>query len=158
YGVGLVLLAIYQYSQYWFDTRLSRAIDAAVAGDSSTAYEIGFALVAVAVGALGIRILSRMAIFNGGRIAEYELRKALLRQLQRLGPSFYRKMSTGDIMSRATNDLVQVRLLFGFGVLNTINTIFAFASALAVTLRISPKLTLASLSTLPVLLLAVWGF
>jgi ATP-binding cassette, subfamily B, multidrug efflux pump len=158
YGVGLVLLAAYQYSQYWFDTRLSKAIDAAVSGDSSTAYGIGVALVGVAVGALGIRVLSRMAVFNAGRIAEYELRKALLHQLQRLGPSFYRKMSTGDIMSRATNDLVQIRLLFGFGVLNTINTVFAFASALAVTLRISPKLTVASLSTLPVLLFAVWGF
>lgn len=158
YGVGLVLLAAYQYGQYWFDTRLSVAIDAAVRGDSVTAYRIGAALVTLAVGALGIRVLSRMAIFNGGRIAEYELRKALLVQLQRLGPSFYRRMSTGDIMSRATNDLVQVRLLFGFGVLNTINTVFAFASALAVTLRISPKLTAASLSTLPVLLFAVWGF
>lgn len=158
YAIGLVLLAVYQYSQYWFDTHLSRAIDAGVNGDSKTAYEIGYALMSVAVGALGIRVLSRMAIFNGGRIAEYELRKALLRQLQRLGPSFYRKMSTGDIMSRATNDLVQVRLLFGFGVLNTINTVFAFASALAVTLRISVKLTAASLSTLPLLLFAVWAF
>jgi ATP-binding cassette, subfamily B, multidrug efflux pump len=158
YAVGLVLLAIYQYSQYWFDTRLSRAIDAAVGGDSTTAYQIGFALVSVAVVALGIRVLSRMAIFNGGRIAEYELRRALLAQLQRLGPSFYGKMSTGDIMSRATNDLVQVRLLFGFGVLNCINTVFAFASALAVTLRISAKLTAASLFTLPLLLFAVWAF
>jgi ATP-binding cassette subfamily B protein len=51
-----------------------------------------------------------------------------------------------------------VRLLFGFGVLNCINTVFAFASALAVTLRISAELTAASLFTLPLLLLAVWAF
>jgi len=54
-----------------------------------------------------------------------ELRSALLTQLQRLGPSFYRKKSTGDIMSRSTNDLGQVRLLFGFGALNSMNTVFA---------------------------------
>ncbi len=158
YGVGLLLLATYQYSQYWFDTHLSRAIDAAVRGDAHTAGRIGAALIAVAVGALVIRVLSRVSIFNGGRIAEYELRRALLHQLQRLGPSFYRRMSTGDIMSRATNDLTQVRLLFGFGVLNSINTLFALVSSLAVTVQISGRLTVASLSTLPVLLVAMWGF
>jgi ATP-binding cassette subfamily B protein len=158
YALGLLLLAVYQYSQYWFDTHLSRAIDSAGRGDTRTAGRLGAALVAVAVGALVIRVLSRMAVFNGGRIAEYELRRALLHQLQRLGPAFYRRMSTGDIMSRATNDLGQVRLLLGFGVLNSINAVFALASALAVMLQISGKLTAASLSTLPVLMLVMWAF
>jgi len=158
YGVGLVLLAAYQYSQYWFDTRLARAIDSAVHGDAGVATELGALLVLVAFVALIIRVLSRMAVFNGGRIAEYELRRALLHQLQRLGPSFYRRMPTGEIMSRATNDLAQVRLLLGFGVLNAINTVFALVSSLAVTLAISVPLTLASLTTLPLLFVAMAFF
>jgi ATP-binding cassette subfamily B multidrug efflux pump len=158
YGVGLFLLATYQFGQYWFDTHLSKAIDAGVRGDVTLAGRIGAALIGVAVLSLGIRVLSRMAVFNAGRIAEYELRRALLQQLQRLGPSFYRRRSTGDIMSRSTNDLGQVRLLFGFGALNSMNTVFALASSLAVTLHISRKLTLASLSTLPLLLVVMWGF
>src|SRR5690242_16843073 len=96
YGLGMLLLAAYQYSQYWFDTHLSKAIDSAVRGDAAAAGRIGGALILVAVTALLIRVLSRMAIFNGGRIAEYDLRRALLYHLQRLGPSFYRRMSTGD--------------------------------------------------------------
>jgi len=67
-------------------------------------------------------------------------------------------MSTGEIMSRVTNDLVQVRLLLGFGILNIINTGFALVSALAVTIPISFKLTLASLAPLPFLLLITRGF
>jgi ATP-binding cassette subfamily B protein len=67
-------------------------------------------------------------------------------------------MPVGDIMSRSTNDLAQVRMLLGFAVLNAINTVFAFASSLAVTLKISPKLTAASLSTLPVLIVVMWAF
>ena len=158
FGAGLLLLGAYHYCQYWFDTRLARAINAALGGEVDLARNLGLALMGVALGALVIRVLSRVAIFNGGRIAEYELRKALLDRLQRLGPSFYRRMSTGDIMSRVTNDLLQVRLLLGFGVLTSINTVFAFTSALAVTLVISPSLTLAALSTVPLLIIAMRAF
>jgi ATP-binding cassette subfamily B protein len=158
YGVGLVLLALYQFSQYWFDTRLMRAINAATTGQQDVALELGATLVVVTVGAFGVRVCSRMAIFNGGRIAEYELRAALLDRLQRLGSAFYQRMPVGEIMSRVTNDLAQVRLLLGFGVLNVINTAFALLSALAVTLSISPKLTLAALAPLPVLLLVTRSF
>jgi ATP-binding cassette subfamily B multidrug efflux pump len=101
------------------------------------------------------RVLSRLTIFNAGRFAEYELRTALLHHLHRLGPAFYRRMSTGDIMSRVTNDLQQVRGLLGFGVLNLFNTGFGLISALAVMLQFSVKLTLASLAPLPLLLIVM---
>ena len=116
YGIGLVLLAVYQLAQYWFDTRLMRAINLAVGEQYRAATLLGALMIGVAVGAFVIRVLSRVAVFNGGRVAEYELRKALLERLQKLGPAFYRHMSTGEIMSRVTNDLTQVRLLLGFGV------------------------------------------
>jgi ATP-binding cassette, subfamily B, multidrug efflux pump len=158
YGVGLLLLATYQYGQYWFDTRLRSAIDLAMAERFRAATMLGIWLVSVAVGAFVLRVLSRVAVFNGGRIAEYELRSALLDRLQRLGPSFYRHMSTGEIMSRVTNDLAQVRLLLGFGVLNVINTVFALISAFAVTLSMSVRLTVASMAMLPPLLLVTRQF
>jgi ATP-binding cassette subfamily B protein len=158
YGVGLVLLAAYQLFQWWFDTRMRRAINFATGGASAQAIALGEMLVVAALAAFVVRVLSRVCIFNAGRIAEYELRKEILERLLKLGPSFYRKMSTGEIMSRVTNDLVQVRLLLGFGILNIINTGFALVSALAVTIPISPKLTLASLLTLPFVLLITRGF
>ncbi len=158
YGVGLVLLAGYQYAQYWFDTRLMIAINDAMAEKYAAAAQLGAWLVGVSIVAFGVRVLSRVAIFNGGRIAEYELRRALLHHLHKLGPSFYRHMSSGEIMSRVTNDLAQVRLLLGFGVLNVINTLFALVSSLSVTISISWKLTLASLSMLPVLMLVTQRF
>jgi ATP-binding cassette, subfamily B, multidrug efflux pump len=158
YGIGLILLGAYQYAQYWFDTHLSRAINHAVGGHSRAAAQIGAALVIVALAAFAVRVLSRVAVFNGGRLAEYELRQALLDRLQKLGPAFYRRMSTGEIMSRVTNDLAQVRMLLGFAVLNSINTVFALISALSVTLSISVKLTCASLLPLPILMLVTRRF
>jgi ATP-binding cassette subfamily B protein len=158
YGVGLLLLAAYQLFQWWFDTRMRLAINLATAGHGAQAITLAELLVVAALAAFVVRVLSRVVIFNAGRIAEYELRKEILERLLKLGPSFYRKMSTGEIMSRVTNDLVQVRLLIGFGILNILNTGFALVSALAVTLPISIKLTLASLAPLPFVLLITRGF
>jgi ATP-binding cassette, subfamily B, multidrug efflux pump len=151
YLLGVFLLGSYQAAQYFFDTRLRVAINDALGTEHDRAIGMGLGLIGVMLAAFVVRVLSRTVVFNAGRIVEYDLRRALEAHLMRLGPSFYRRMSTGEIMSRVTNDLVQVRLLLGFGVLNLINTAFALVSALAVTIPISMKLTLAALSPLPLL-------
>ncbi|HEX6766314.1 MAG TPA: ABC transporter transmembrane domain-containing protein, partial [Polyangiaceae bacterium] len=116
YLIGFVLLAAYHLAQWWFDFSLWHAINLAVGGQRSQAIHLGVLMVVVVMGAFVVRVASRVVVFNAGRKAEYELRTELQEHLMRLGPSFYRRVSTGDIMSRATNDLVQVRLLLGFGV------------------------------------------
>jgi ATP-binding cassette subfamily B multidrug efflux pump len=158
YLVGVLLLALYQYGQYWFDTRLAWAVDRAVAGDSPGAMRIGIGLVTVAIVSFGVRVLSRTAIFNAGRIAEYDIRRRLLEHLHSLGPRFYGRVSPGDLLSRATNDLTQVRLLLGFAALNLVNTLFALISSLSVTLALSPRLTLAALAPLPLLVVLTRRF
>lgn len=158
YAVGLVLLAVYNYLQYAFDVQLDQAVKVAVNHVPGNVTTLGLLLVGIAIVSFFVRVVSRVAIFNGGRNAEYELRRALLHHLHKLGPSFYSRMPTGDIMSRVTNDLAQVRLLLGFGVLNFFSTMFALVSSLAVTLQRSVKLTLASLAMLPFLMLVVWIF
>lgn len=152
YIVGLVLLAAYQAAQWWFDVKLQVAINAAVAGQRDVALWIGASLALVAVGAMFVRVFSRVVVFNAGRIGEYELRTALLVKLHSLGPAFYQTMPPGEVMSRATNDLTQVRLLLGFFVLNAINTVFALASAFLVMMRIHPGLTMAAMAPIPLLL------
>ena len=77
-------------------------------------------------------------------------RALLLDRLHTLGPAFFRKMPSGEIMSRATNDLTQVRLLLGFGVLNVGQHRSSRSRARSTSCsRISAKLTLAALATLP---------
>ncbi len=151
YIIGVVLLAVYQTAQYFFDLSLREAIDEATSGHQERALQIGGVLVSLAVGAFFVRVLSRVIMFNAGRIVEYELRGALLARLQKLGPSFYQKMPVGEIMSRATNDLTQVRLLLGFAILNAANTLFGLVSAFLAMMHFSPKLMIASLAPLPLL-------
>jgi ATP-binding cassette subfamily B protein len=108
---------------------------------------IGFA-VATAV----TRILSRVWIFNAARAAEYDLRSNLFGHLLRLEPAYYRDHPTGDVMSRLTNDVQTVRAMWGAGVLNLINTGFAFVSVLVMMLRIDPVLTLWAILPYPTIL------
>ncbi len=158
YAAGVVLLAAYQGAQFAFNARLRDAVNHALGGAVAVATLAGLHLALLALGAFALRVTSRVVVFNAGRHAEYELRRALLHQLQRLGPSFYRRLSTGEILSRSTNDLTQVRLLLGFAVLNAINTPFALIGALAFMLSISVPLTLASFGTLPLLLVSMRYF
>src|SRR5215471_2132766 len=156
---GTFFLAVYHALAYGFDRGLKYGIESATAGERERAIIVGVALAIVPLVAMGVRVLSRILIFNGGRDVEYELRKVLLDRLHVLGPAFYRKMPSGEIMSRATNDLTQVRLLLGFATLNAVNTVLALVSSLAFTMgKVSVKLTLASLATMPLLVVITRGF
>jgi ATP-binding cassette, subfamily B, multidrug efflux pump len=107
-----------------------------------TVPELALLLIAFAVGTAVTRIVSRVTIFNAARAAEYDLRSDLFRHLLTLEPAFYRKHPTGDVMSRLTNDVQTVRAMWGAGVLNIVNTGFAFATVLVMMLRVDPILTL----------------
>ncbi|MFO0643294.1 MAG: ABC transporter ATP-binding protein [Polyangiaceae bacterium] len=153
YLAGGAMLAIFQLAMNRIDWLSKTAIDRIFGEGSSFPWAACVTMFGLAVVALVTRISSRYYIFNAGRDVEYELRAELLEHLHTLGAAFYRKLSAGEIMSRSSGDLLQVRLLFGFGILNLVNVVFAFASALQVMISISGKLTLVSFVMLPVIVL-----
>jgi len=150
---GGVYLLAFNALRAAIDLVLKRGVDDLHDGRFSDTSRVGMILVALALIAVIVRVQSRVILFNAGRDVEYELRGALLGKLHTLGPSFFRRMPVGEVMSRTTNDLAQVRLLFGFGALNVVNTVFAYVSALFVMLTLSPFLTLLSLSIYPPLII-----
>ncbi|APR82893.1 ABC transporter, ATP-binding/permease protein [Minicystis rosea] len=150
----MVLLAVQQLFMAKRDLLVKAAVDAARAHQVSASAQAALLMLAVSIGAAVVRVLSRITVFTGGRNVEYELRAALLDRLHKLGPAFFRRMPTGEIMSRATNDIGQVRLLLGFGILNIAGSLFALMSALYVMIRSSGRLTLAALTMIPALVLA----
>lgn len=158
YVAGTVVLAIFQFSLNRIDWQSKTAIDMLFGAVPTDVVVPAATMFALAVVAFLARLASRWFIFNAGRDAEYELRALLLHRLHRLGTAFYRTMSAGEIMSRSSGDLQQVRLLLGFGILNIINVIFAFASAFQVMSSVSFRLTLVSFVTLPVMVLATRSF
>jgi ATP-binding cassette subfamily B multidrug efflux pump len=104
------------------------------------------------------RFFMRRLIIGVSRDVEYLIRNDVFRHLEKLPMSFFQKNKTGDLMSRATNDLSNVRMLFGPGIMYSANTIVVAVCAIVLMLQINWKLTLLALLPLPVVSLSVRHF
>ena len=98
-------------------------------------------------------------LLNGmSRRIECDLRDDFFVHLLRLDATFYGSTRTGDLMSRATNDTLAVRMAVGPAVMYTANTIVGFVFSLSFMLWISPRLTLYAIVPMIVLPPIVLGF
>jgi ATP-binding cassette subfamily B protein len=125
----------------------------AAAGHSPAYYASLIVGVALAHGV--VRIFSRTHILHAGRHIEYEIREDLHAKIISLDMPYFSGERTGDILSRFSNDLTNVRMLLGFGVLNVINTALVYISAISLMFRISPVLTLYAVVPYPLMILLV---
>jgi len=98
-------------------------------------------------------------IMNGtSRRIECDLRDGLFRHVMKLDAGFFAATRTGDLMSRATNDTLAVRMAVGPGVMYSVNTLVSFLFSIALMIWISPFLTLLALIPMVVLPPIVVGF
>ncbi|MBN1653968.1 MAG: ABC transporter ATP-binding protein [Deltaproteobacteria bacterium] len=104
-----------------------------------------------------VRLASRMVMFRAAREIEYQIRNDFFLHLQRLPQSFFNTKQTGDIMSRAVNDINNIRLFLGMGLLNIIQTPILYLGSIFVMLSIDARITLWVLSPfLLFILIARW--
>jgi ATP-binding cassette subfamily B protein len=104
------------------------------------------------------RMLSRTTIFGVGRQVEYDLKQRIFQHLLTLEPAYFAVNTSGDLMSRATSDVDNVRRLVGFSVLSLINTFFAYVLTLPAMLAIHIPLSLMAIAIYPFMLLSVQLF
>ncbi|WP_427162158.1 ABC transporter ATP-binding protein [Aliinostoc sp. HNIBRCY26] len=105
-----------------------------------------------------IRMASRLWIFGVGRQVEFDLKQKIFEHLLQLEPAYFATNTIGDLISRATSDVDNVRRLLGFAVLSLSNTVFAYALTLPAMLAISVNLTLAAIAMYPFMFLLVHLF
>ena len=94
-----------------------------------------------------IRMASRIWIFGVGRQVEFDLKQQIFEHLLKLEPSYFATNKAGDLISRATSDVDNIRRLLGFVVLSFANTMFAYALTLPI--MFSLNLELAGLALIP---------
>ncbi|GFO53418.1 ABC transporter ATP-binding protein [Geomonas sp. Red276] len=114
------------------------------------------AMIALAAACQGIiRVFSRTTLLNAGRRIEYLLREDLYGKLLTLDLAYFSAWRTGDILSRLANDLTNVRMLLGFGVLGTFNTLVLYVAAVILMSQISLTLTVCAIIPFPVMIVIV---
>ncbi|MFQ5789259.1 MAG: ABC transporter ATP-binding protein [Acidobacteriota bacterium] len=104
------------------------------------------------------RFWMRRLLIGVSRYIEYDLRGEFFGHLQRMGPSFFHRWRTGDLMSRAANDLSAVRMVLGPGIMYPAETVVITLAALGFMISINAELTLVSLAVMPVVSVAVKVF
>lgn len=138
---------------------LKHAIDDLVAGVTTGKVRLyAFALLALAVVGGVFRFLVRRVVMGASRGIEYDIRNDFFAHLQRMPLAFFHARRTGDLMSRATNDLSAVRAMIGPAVMYTSSTSVTFVVALAMMLSIDARLTLIALVPLPFISILVKYF
>lgn len=157
-ALGVAFLLLTNAAEKAIPWLLALALDALRDADVDATRDYALVVLGLAAVMWGVRTLSRVWLFNVGRDVEFDVRNDLLRRLHVLGPSFFRRMPTGEIMSRSTNDVAQIRVLVGFAGLNVVNSIIAFVSAIALMLALSPTLTFWALLPFPLLVLVTRAF
>jgi ATP-binding cassette subfamily B multidrug efflux pump len=101
---------------------------------------------------------TRWILIGVSRDIEFDIRGDLFNHLLLMEPEFYVRNRTGELMSRATNDLNNVRMVIGPGIMYTGQTLATMLLALFVLARLSGTLTLWILLPVPIVFFSVRHF
>jgi ATP-binding cassette subfamily B protein len=149
-AVGLAMVLISNRFAVLGPRYLQQGIDALRAG-AAFGDVSHFALLLVGVALIGgvARYFMRDILNSASRRVEFDLRNVLYDHVQQMPAEFYDRFATGDIMARATNDLLAVRMVAGPAMMYLIDTIIRAMLIVPAMLHISPLLT--GIALLPLL-------
>ncbi len=154
FAAGMAMVVVSNFFNVLGPRYLERGIDAL--RSAAPLADVGrFALLLVGVALIGgvARYFMRDILNSVSRRIEYDLRNVLYEHLQRMSAAFYDRFATGDVMARATNDLLAVRMVAGPALMYLVDTIIRAALIVPAMVHISPLLT--GLALLPLVALPV---
>lgn len=149
-GLGLVVISnLFTVAAPYL---LKLAIDALRSGVPMSIVSAYAGLIVATTVLAGAARYGMRQLLNGlSRRIECDLRDDVFAHLVRLPPEFYAGMHTGEIVSRATNDIAAVRMAAGPAVMYLVNTVVIGALSLGLMLWLDPRLTLVALVPLALL-------
>ena len=116
------------------------------------------AIVAVAVVRFGVNFTRRFATARVGIAVEARLRGLLYDAYLRYPRAFFDRHSTGEVISRATNDIYPVRYFIGWGVVQGLQSGMMIVASATVLLLVNAKLALISAIAMPAVAILTWYF
>ena len=117
------------------------------------------------LGVLGLTAISGVLSFFQGQWTEkasqnvaYDMRNAIHHKLSTLSFAYHDQAETGQLLSRAIQDVERIRFLTGRATLHLINGAFTFLMTMAVMLAMNPRLALLAMLTTPLLFVQTFAF
>ena len=157
--LGLVCVLITTAIQLLSPWILKHAIDDLTRGVTrgKLATYAGLLLGVACVSAV-FRFLMRRILIGASREIEFDVRNDFFGRLEQMPLAYYQERRTGDLMSRATNDLNAVRMMIGPAVMYSANTLLVFVVAIILMSSIDARLTMIALLPLPLVSISVKYF
>ncbi len=154
-GLGLAALVGVDLLQLYVPRLMKLAVDELTRGTATGLSLMHIALMVVGLSAgMGLlRLLWRPLLLGFSRRVETELRGALYGHLQGLHLAYFNDNPPGELMARATNDLNNIRMASGIGLVAAMDGVVMGLCALGFMVYISPVLT--GLAVLPLPLIVV---
>ncbi len=148
---GMGSLVLVDISQLFIPRVTKHAIDdlAYLALDAAQLLRYGLIILGLAGTIAVFRYIWRRCLIGTSRKIERDIRNRLFAHIQTLDTAYFNKTSTGDLMARATNDINNIRMATGFGLVALTDAIFLGISAIAFMAYINVELTLYSLIPMP---------
>jgi ATP-binding cassette, subfamily B, multidrug efflux pump len=123
------------------------------------------AVIGAVIGLLLMALLRGLFSFLQGYLAErasqsvaYDLRETLFAQLQRLSFSYYDTVATGQLITRVTNDVEQIRAFAGAGIVQIAAAVAMLVGSTVLLFLLNWRLALISLATIPAIVWLLVGF
>ncbi|HET7712722.1 MAG TPA: ABC transporter ATP-binding protein, partial [Thermoanaerobaculia bacterium] len=130
---------------------VGKAVDALTSAPTRSALLQYAAMFVGAAAVEGIFLfLQRRIVIGASRDIEYDMRNDFYGHLQRLPLDYYQGQRTGDLMSRATNDLAAVRMLIGPAVMHSAWSFLIVSGAFIMMLRIDAGMATIALISIPI--------
>lgn len=138
---------------------MQRAIDhAVVPGKPGKLWPYLIAIVALALVRMGINFTRRYSTARIGVRIEARMRELLFDAYLRFPRAFYDRHATGQVVSRATNDLYPIRYFIGWGMVQGAQSVMMIIGAGIVLVIVSPMLALYTAVAMPAIGLLAWLF
>ncbi len=153
--VGLISLLLVDFLQLLIPLVIKRAIDLLTDKTATLQilFQLGLAIFAIALGITLFRFIWRLLILGHSRQVEEGLRNRIYAHLQALSPSYFQRTKTGDLMAKAINDINNIRMATGMGLVALTDGAVLGLAAIGFMMSINIKLTLISLIPAPIVII-----
>ena len=157
-AIGLAYAFAYSALSLAIPILVARAIDGSIVDHERPLWPQLVAITALALVRAGINFLRRYATARVGVGVEARMRQLLYSAYLHFPRAFYDLHPTGQVVSRATNDLYPIRYFIGWGLVQGAQSLMMLVGAGIVLVAVNPSLALWSALPLPLIALVAWRF